>query len=329
MPKSGGSTAEEFLVRRFCRHRCANKESLGRFLRLQNVASYLAKSATVRARTLVHYSKASVSVWDEEGRTFVTGTMLRHPLDRIISHYRYIKYSSSPDRCSTHLPGLDDFGRWYRRFRNAPAPAPCANRSSSCERPGSMPDIANLEVRLLVTRGENEQVAHASEVSATFRSDGRRCEPIRPLPPLTEREYRFALSRLRKMSLLGIMERMDESLALWQHALKMLSLVIAQNKRVWGNSHSLRCGNALGTAASVAVSDPDLFALLERDNALSLRLYKAGEQRATRRHALRRLPRGHALLAASDRLASHRRARLRMGRPIPRCARSRRGRLLR
>jgi hypothetical protein len=219
------------------------------------VSHFLRQPSEERAKYKLHSSKASVSIWDEDGRTFITATVLRDPIERIISIFRYIMALKKPVELCTvknfklrhginetknnHTLSNQMFGAWYPRYR------------------GQLPDISNFEVRLLVTRRESPRMVNASTVKQYL--DQKRCRIISPLPAVTETEYNFALTRLRQMSLVGLMERMDATFKLWTHALKFDILMVPH---ICGNKGELHCGASDGAIAELEKQDPDVLQLL-------------------------------------------------------------------
>jgi hypothetical protein len=264
MPKAGGSTAEHFL-RRYLNISSRTEELV--CARYTKVSAFLHQPPARRATAKLISSKASVDAWDEDGRTFLTATVLRDPVERIVSHFRYLQAGVGEpfvDSCTVHNFSWPDkrhqtsnsalrnkmFGAWYRQYHRR------------------LPDISNFEVRLLVTRRESAFMVNASSV--VLYLEPKACRSISPLPAVTETEFNFAMSRLRQMSLVGLMERMEETLGLWRHALGFETSMV----HICGNEDQRHCGASEGVAAELEKQDPEVLALIRSDNIYSILLYE-------------------------------------------------------
>mmetsp|Transcript_28890 Transcript_28890/g.93127 ORF Transcript_28890/g.93127 Transcript_28890/m.93127 type:complete len:466 (+) Transcript_28890:49-1446(+) len=251
IPKAGGSTVEALL-----------KEYAKRVLGLRELA--VTRRAALydwvrRGGQKVHPKTLFDSKHDVDVATFVdpvvVATMLRHPAERILSHYQYVLGTTYPGACTTKTKTTegtdedadDDRGTDDRSLGGLP-PLPL-NRGKGAfaswyarEFP-HMPDVNNFEVRLLVSRGEDRRVEETSETSAVL--DERACRYRTPLPPVTERHLAFAKNRIAGMSLLGILEHFEETMALWNQSLPGLFENDERHKdlRLCGNKNHRVCGD--------------------------------------------------------------------------------------
>ena len=139
----------------------------------------------------------------------------------------------------------------------------------------------NLEVRLLVT--EDREIALTAETQCLYHSrwctlrtanrfmrrSGQRGDVT--LPPITARHVRMASERLRRVTLLGLTDRMSETVALWQRPLPGLNARSKAVPRICGNLAFQRCG---GQRAPIP---PSLQEKIERDNWGSMALWSLAQ----------------------------------------------------
>ncbi len=214
-------------------------------------------------RNLFLYSKRSAVMESRLRAPFVMLTILRHPIERILSHFSYLR--SSLDANSSMLASActvknytRDFAAWYRRYRRR------------------LPDIDNLEVRLLLDTYEAPKIALASETQCLMASGTCTLKDSMPMYDIAPADVRLAEQRLERMSLIGLLHRLDETMQLWRAALPGHNLPPTRLKRVCGNSYHLHCSSdAKGEAAAIdSRSLASVRELVEHDNWGSLRLWE-------------------------------------------------------
>jgi hypothetical protein len=339
LPKAGGTTAEQLLAEYACRRHRIRQHALrerggikkadrkaekadaqdwekallaGKLWRTGPAELWLQGTPAERAETPMLFSKASVHA-DEVGpdagasplanedstppaappseplTTRIMATVFRDPVERIVSHYRYLIGSVYNEACTTRgqQGSIFEFAEWYARWR------------------GTMADISNYEVRLLVSRQEDPSLYHSADNEFHFHSGGRGCKPARPLPPVTAAHLEIATARLRRMSLIGLVSEMDLSMALWRTVLALddggavgdrCSVIKSPSAagaaataaaaggagggasrkasvRVCGNAGHRICGNATGVRQQLLPQHPETYQQLLWDNRLSVILY--------------------------------------------------------
>jgi hypothetical protein len=214
------------------------------------------RSATSR---LFLYSKRSAVMESRLRVPFVMLTVLRHPVERILSHFSYLRSSLGPN--SGMLPSActvenytRDFAAWYRRYRRR------------------LPDLDNFEVRLLLDNYEAPNIALASETECVMNRRTCTLKDSMPIYDITAADVRLAEQRLERMSLIGLLHRLDETMQLWRAALPGLNLLPTHLKRVCGEGHHLHCSGraaAIDTRSLASVRE-----LVEHDDWGSPRLWE-------------------------------------------------------
>lgn len=194
IPKASG-TSMESLLQRYVKalNRTARAVSMHRLIDLDQSVAHVRP-----VPTLLYMSKRTASLEDElmTPRIFMV-TILRHPAERLLSHYRYLKSHRQylPGKCTSHGR---NFSTWFTRYFH------------------EIPDLNNFEVRLLLGRGEAPQVANTADTVCQMQP--RTCsfvrEPERQLPRITAAHARTAAQRLSRMSFIGLTERFDETVLL-------------------------------------------------------------------------------------------------------------------
>lgn len=217
-------------------------------------------------------SKASVSVDDQDaGRRRLMAIVLRHPVDRAVSHFRYIHGTQFIGACTTR--NLDPFNHthffhWYERFHT------------------KIVDLDNFEVRLLVTNKEDPDFLFtADQERYGFRND-RQCHGTgHPLPRVTDQHLAWAVARLRRMSLIGIADDLPGTFDDWAQVLTHWPTDPLSGRRTTGMPTGERlCGNSdhrVCTSTRRAAHDemaqlyPRQLARVEHHLNYSMGLYRA------------------------------------------------------
>ena len=215
IPKAGGSTIEA-LLKEYAKTTMGLRELS--VYRVSTLNRWLKEGGQEKHPMSLFDSKHDVDA-EYFVAPLVMATMLRHPAERIVSHYRYIVGTHYPGACTTRKKSFAD---WYR-----------ANVAY-------MPDINNFEVRLLVSRDEDENIEATSETSAVI--DDHKCHYHQKLPPVTRTHLDFAKARLQRMSLIGILEHFEKTMFLWNASLPGLFYDKHKDIHVCGNADHRVCG---------------------------------------------------------------------------------------
>jgi hypothetical protein len=134
-----------------------------------------------------------------------------------------------------------------------------------------------------VSRIEDVSLYRSADNEYWFDNRTLGCKVARPLPPVTEAHLAIATARLRRISLIGLVEQMDEAMALWRSTLALEldgsgavrnhCSSIRPSLRVCGNSNHRVCGNATGVREQLLQQQPEAYTQLLHDNRFSVRLY--------------------------------------------------------
>mmetsp|Transcript_18141 Transcript_18141/g.55821 ORF Transcript_18141/g.55821 Transcript_18141/m.55821 type:complete len:187 (+) Transcript_18141:172-732(+) len=168
----------------------------------------------------------------------LTFIAMRDPIDRIFSHYNYIRGTRYAGACT--IGRTATFEEWYESYKNF------------------MPDLNNFEVRLLVSAAE------APDVAARADLDDCDVEPGEPLPEVTKAHVAAATRRLERMSFACDMDRLTLCI---RCIAARLSLPLPSNAHECGNVGHKRCGGRR--------YDGPLRRKMEQDNWGSIDLYRS------------------------------------------------------
>lgn len=298
LPKAGGTTAEAFFDD-YLRKASGRKPRRFALPRPRDVDRWYALKPEQRTSTRLLVSKASAQLddaarVDARGLPRLMATTLRDPVERILSHFRYIQPAAHarlvewglgvplsrrarPGGCTVrglNVTDLGAFARWYRAHRT------------------HLIDVSNLAVRLLVTRRENSAHALASQSESYW--DDPKCMPTAlPLPAVSSSDLAHAQRRLARMALVGLVHDMGTVLRVWRAALGMGAAEHAppppaparnasgptgksgSGKSGWmcGESQSNDCTGATGARAALEREWPALVRQIEADNRFDMQLW--------------------------------------------------------
>lgn len=271
MPKAGGTTCEHYLRRYLKLPEEPSEPDEIHIDRERIFTKWLAQPRAVKAKARLFSSKYSANVESY----LVTGprkhlmiTMLRNPIQRMVSHYHYIKENpktrQTPGSCT--VKGDQSIEDWYLGWRD------------------KVPDINNFEVRILLTRADAPDIVQTRETSDLLDNNHcrRQCSHSRRkskcssrkdwhIPEIHQKHLDIALGRLSRMSLIGILERMEETLAMWNIALPGLMSPGEEALKICGNLNLEHCGRANNTEKYTIHSS--LRQQMRKDNWASMALY--------------------------------------------------------
>lgn len=266
IPKAGGTSCE-MVMGEYVDDRWGTNATRLLVVRPSTLDAYMRRSVEKRLTVRMLGSKASVGALDLDPRTRLMATCVRDPVERIISHFRYVKDTHLNTACTT--AGLDtrlvvDMRRWYDKLRDQPPV-----------------DLSNFEVRLLVTRLEAPELSKSSDGPYYFND--RECRSSRPLPAVNATHLQHAIRRLSQMTLLATVDDLAGDMHAWRVALglKLPSARPSEAPRICGNKQHVKCGNAAGARSLLVREDPALLAMIEADNSFSMELWRHAQQLIT------------------------------------------------
>lgn len=233
IPKAAGTTVEMLLAKYVTSIHGKAKGSpvsLARLWQAKAISSDY--SMLFVSKRTVHFAERL----DALARPHVLLIMLRHPAERIFSHFRYVRGGNVTGACLIS-PNIS-FAQWFELL---------AHR---------MPDTDNYEVRLLVGLRAAPELAYAAEAECFYAGEckvscrGCRLIANATMPAVRPSHVASALLRLRRMSLIGVVERLEETLRVWRAALPGLKhLRWSPRTRICGETG--KCGDTASKQAAV------------------------------------------------------------------------------